>query len=88
MTNASKLFTTIEAAERIGVKPNTLERWRTFGTGPEFIKINPRSLRSPIRYRESAIENWLSERTCTNTSQYPMSNGRVSLAVMNRGEKQ
>ena len=41
MTTASKLLTTAEAAAHIGVKPNTLERWRTYGTGPEFIKIKP-----------------------------------------------
>lgn len=70
MTTASKLLTTAEAAAHIGVKPNTLERWRTYGTGPEFIKINPHSLRSPIRYRESVLEAWLAERTCSNTSQY------------------
>lgn len=72
MTTASKLLTNAEAAARIGVKPNTLERWRHFGTSPEFIKMNPHSLRSPIRYRESVLEAWLVERTCTNTSQYPL----------------
>ncbi len=29
MTTASKLLTNAEAAARIGVKPNTLERWRS-----------------------------------------------------------
>jgi len=72
MTTASKLLTNAEAAARIGVKPNTLERWRSLtGEGPKFIKLNPHSLRSPIRYRESDIDAWLAERTCTNTSQYP-----------------
>lgn len=71
MITASKILKTTEAAERIGVKPNTLERYRTFGTGPKFIKLNPKSLRSAIRYREEDIDAWLTERTCTNTSQYP-----------------
>ncbi len=74
MTTASRLLTTAEATAHIGVKPNTLERWRTYGTGPEFIKINPHSWRSPMRYRESVLEAWLAERTCTNTSQYPLPN--------------
>ena len=82
MTTASMLLTTAEAAAHIGVKPNTLERWRTYGTGPEFIKINPHSLRSPMRYRESVLEAWLAERTCTNTSQYPLpSRSPVQAAV-------
>lgn len=69
---AVKLLTNKQAAARIGVQPNTLERYRTFGTGPKFIKLNPNSLRSPIRYREEDIDAWLAERTCTNTSQYPL----------------
>lgn len=71
MTTASKLLSNAQAAERIGVQPNTLEIWRTRGKGPQFIKLDPNSLRSPIRYRESDIETWLEVRTCTNTSQYP-----------------
>ena len=82
MTTASKLLTTAEAAAHIGVKPNTLERWRTYGTGPEFIKINPHSLRSPRRYRGSVPEAWLAGRPCTNTSQYPLpSRSPVQAAV-------
>lgn len=71
MTTASKL-TNAEAAARIGVKPNTLEIWRTKGKGPKFIKLDPDSLRSPIRYREADIDEWLEARVCTNTSQYPL----------------
>lgn len=71
MTTVSKLLSNAEAAQRIGVQPNTLEIWRTRGKGPQFIKLDPNSLRSPIRYRESDIETWLEVRTCTNTSQYP-----------------
>lgn len=70
MTTASKL-TNAEAAARIGIKPNTLEIWRTKGKGPKFIKLDPHSLRSPIRYRAVDIDEWLEARFCTNTSQYP-----------------
>lgn len=72
MTTVPKLLNNSETAERIGVQPNTLEIWRSKGKGPRFIKLDPHSLRSPIRYRESDIEAWLEARICTNTSQYPL----------------
>jgi predicted DNA-binding transcriptional regulator AlpA len=67
----AKLLTNKETAERIGIVPNTLEIWRCKGMGPKYIKLNMHSLRSPIRYRESDITEWLEARICTNTSQYP-----------------
>lgn len=73
MSKSPNLLTNAEAAARLGIKPNTLERWRCLGgEGPRFIKLNPKSARSPIRYRESDIEAWLEARICTNTSQYPL----------------
>jgi predicted DNA-binding transcriptional regulator AlpA len=47
-----------------GPSPRTIERWRTTGTGPEFIKIGRRVL-----YRESAVEKWLDRQTLTHTNQ-------------------
>ena len=65
-----ELLNNILAAARIGVKANTLEIWRTKGKGPKFIKLDPSSPRSPVRYDPSAIDTWLEERICTKTSQY------------------
>lgn len=71
MANESReLLTNILAAARIGIKANTLEIWRTKGKGPSFIKLDPSSPRSPVRYDPCSIEKWLNERVCTNTSQY------------------
>lgn len=41
----------IELADRWHVSPRTLERWRCFGGGPPFLKINGR-----ILYRLEDIE--------------------------------
>lgn len=71
MTTAPML-TNAEAAARIGIKPNTLEIWRHKGKGPDFHKLDPDSLRSPIRYRAADIDKWLEARVYTNTSQYPL----------------
>jgi predicted DNA-binding transcriptional regulator AlpA len=45
-----------------GPSPRTLERWRTTGAGPRFIKLGHR-----VAYRQSDVERWLDERTRTHT---------------------
>lgn len=66
-----KLLTNTEAATMLGLKPTTLEIWRTRGKGPKFIKLGA-SKQAPIRYSEAVIIAWLESGTCANTSQYPI----------------
>lgn len=54
MTN---LLKTDEAAAYLGVRPTTLEHWRSYGKGPSHIKIGPRI----IRYRLNDLDKWLEE---------------------------
>lgn len=49
-----RFLTTKEAAELLGIRPNTLEHWRSKGKGPTFERVG-----SAIRYRLSDIELWL-----------------------------
>jgi predicted DNA-binding transcriptional regulator AlpA len=65
------ILETADLARRLGWKgegsdtgpsPRTLERWRTTGEGPAFIKIGHR-----VGYRPSAAEAWLDEQTKTHT---------------------
>ena len=42
----------------------TLERWRATGCGPEFIKVG-----HLVRYRQSALDRWLRQRTRTQTKE-------------------
>jgi predicted DNA-binding transcriptional regulator AlpA len=44
-----------------GFSPQTLNNWRWMGIGPAYIKTPGKSGR--IKYRRSAIEAWLDERT-------------------------
>lgn len=46
------------AAERLGVRPRSLQRWRQLGTGPAFTRMGPRL----IAYRESDLDSWTSGR--------------------------
>lgn len=42
----------------IGVKPDTLARWRMEGRGPRYIKLGP-SKTSPIRYLHETVRRWV-----------------------------
>ena len=42
----------------------TLQRMRGEGTGPAFLRVG-----RLIRYRESALDEWLAERECRSTSE-------------------
>ena len=50
-------------AERVGVKKNTLEFWRTQGRGPKFVKVGRR-----VMYRVADVEAYLDANTCQSTS--------------------
>jgi predicted DNA-binding transcriptional regulator AlpA len=60
-------LTTEEAAQYLGgLKRNTLERWRTFGKGPRFLKLDNHL----VRYAKSDLDAWLEARKFTSTAQY------------------
>jgi predicted DNA-binding transcriptional regulator AlpA len=62
------LLDTNDLAERLKTgdsapSPRTIERWRSTGQGPDFIKLGRR-----VAYRPSAVERWLDQRTRSHTS--------------------
>lgn len=52
------LLTTREAAERLGIGRQTLERWRAAGGGPSFVRLGRRS----VRYRREDVDDFVRER--------------------------
>ena len=56
-----------EAAEFLGVKVPTLQKYRCTGNGPKFARLSPRC----IRYRRSWLEAWANEKVYSSTSAYP-----------------
>jgi predicted site-specific integrase-resolvase len=46
------LLTPLQAAERLGVTVNALERWRGIGGGPVFTKLSAKS----VRYRQEDLD--------------------------------
>lgn len=58
-------LSTEEAAEYLGVQPQTLALWRSTGRYKiPYMKVGRR-----VYYRESDLDAWLSSRTVTNTSE-------------------
>lgn len=64
--STTKLLTTAQAAEILGLKPNTLEIWRLQGKGPIFRKIGKFA-----RYTESDLQAFIEGAARTSTSQKP-----------------
>ncbi len=46
-------LTTAQAAERLGLQPRTLERWRWAGTGPRFRKLG-----GAVRYAPQDLDEF------------------------------
>ncbi|MCW9059723.1 MAG: helix-turn-helix domain-containing protein [Gammaproteobacteria bacterium] len=63
------LITNEEAADLLGIKPNTLEIWRTKGKGPKFVKMGEHK-QAPIRYMRPEIFDWLERQSFSSTSAY------------------
>ena len=57
------LLNTIEAAEALRLAAGTLEKLRTYGGGPRYVKLG-----RAVRYRREDLDAWLSDRVVANTS--------------------
>ena len=68
--NATVLLDTRDLASRLtppsgnGPSPRTIERWRSEGNGPAFVKVGRRAL-----YREADVEQWLEQQRRSFTTQ-------------------
>ncbi|WP_166042129.1 helix-turn-helix domain-containing protein [Sphingosinicella sp. YJ22] len=58
-----------QTAALLGIKPNTLEIWRTKGRGPAFLKLGD-APQAPVRYLRSEVMGWLAGRSFPSTSAY------------------
>ena len=57
------LLTTSQLAEHLGLKKNTLEKWRFLGKGPLWIRVGGRR-----RYRLSDVAKWEDDNIRSSTS--------------------
>jgi len=63
-TPAAQLLTPDQAAAYMGLAVATLQRQRTEGTGPRFIKLGKRR----VAYREADLLAWLEGRVADSTA--------------------
>ena len=55
---------TTAASRHLGLSKSTLEKLRVYGGGPRFLKLG-----RLVRYRPEDLEEWLSDRLVTSTSE-------------------
>jgi predicted site-specific integrase-resolvase len=58
------LLTAHQAAERLGVTPGLLERWRGTGEGPAYIKLSGKY----VRYRQEDLDDFVAARRRQSTA--------------------
>lgn len=61
------LLTTVQAAEMLGLKPQTLRLWRYHGKGPHYFRYGGPN--SPAYYSPGDIHEWLQKRRYGSTSE-------------------
>lgn len=66
MSDSALVLTTAEAALILKTNPRTLERWRSTGSGPVYIKVGRRAA-----YRLRDLERWLDAQSRTHTKEQP-----------------
>lgn len=54
-----KVYTTEALADVLGLKAQTLRKYRADGVGPRWFEV---TVGGPVRYRECDVEKWMAER--------------------------
>lgn len=63
----NEIKTSNQAAQILGLKPQTLRIWRLKGIGPRYIRYGGTNGR--VVYRQEDIDEWLESRCFSNTSE-------------------
>lgn len=57
------MLLSVDAAAHLGLKPQTLRKWRITGVGPAYFRIGGR-----VGYKLADIDAWLATRRFTSTA--------------------
>jgi predicted DNA-binding transcriptional regulator AlpA len=63
----TKLLSSKEVAEMLGVTDQTLRIWRMKGNSPKYVRFG--KLKSRCGYREEDVLKWIEERLTNNTTE-------------------
>jgi transposase-like protein len=66
--NTDMMLSTSETAERLGVRPQTLRKWRLLGKGPCYVRLGA-SPQARVSYSLEAVQEWLDAHTFRSTSE-------------------
>ena len=66
------LITALQAAQRLGVCPQTLARWRMAGTSPRYVRLSS-GRRGRVMYDPESLARWIEEHSATSTTQETVS---------------
>ena len=66
--NTDMMLSTSETAERLGVRPQTLRKWRLLGKGPRYVRLGA-SPQARVSYSLEAVQEWLDAHTFRSTSE-------------------
>jgi len=61
------LLSTAKAAEYLGLRPQTLRKWRVTGDGPPYVRLGD-SPRARVAYKLAELEAWIAARTWRSTA--------------------
>ena len=64
MAHDLELLDTASAARALGLSPSTLNKWRTAGTGPAFVRMG-----AAIRYRRADLAAFVAGRVVMSTAE-------------------
>ncbi len=67
-SNLPTLLSSSEVADLLGLKPQTLRKWRLQGDGPRYIRLG-HGKRGRVVYRLSDLRVWLEQRTFSHTAE-------------------
>jgi hypothetical protein len=76
-----KLITSAQFADQLGLKLQTIKKWRVLGIGPEYVRLN-----GVVYYEGDKVQAWLAANRHQSTAEYPTSNAARSPFVQAAAE--
>ena len=67
------ILSSLEAAEYLGLRPQTLRKWRHQGRGPRYVRFGA-GMHARVAYALDDLRAWIAERTFANTSEETVRN--------------
>lgn len=74
-----ELLTTKGAADRLGLKPQTMRSWRASGRGPRYVRLGTGKF-ARAAYSKDELDTWIAARSFSSTSDETVRSNAASAA--------